>query len=101
MKLHQKEERQTPPCPVCRGSLVSEPIGTPLHCTRCRWHLITLEIWKQLPPLQQGYAMYMQSAWPTSPLAEVTNPYAEGTPAWRAFQQGEQRGEQEAQDSEE
>jgi hypothetical protein len=47
-------------CPAC-GGLISEPIDAPLHCKHCDWHLITLKEWRELTPLQQGYAHYMQS----------------------------------------
>lgn len=88
-------------CPACHATLVSEPDGASLHCPACRWHLITLKEWRELPPLQQGYALYMQSSWPTSELAKVENPYAANTPAWRAFRDGERRATLSAQDGEE
>lgn len=47
-------------CPACGAGLVSEPAGTPFRCSRCDWHLITLNEWKKLSPLQQGFAFYMQ-----------------------------------------
>lgn len=88
-------------CPSCGARLISEPIGTPLRCTRCGWHLITLKAWKKMTPLQQGYAFYTQSSWPTSELAKAENPYAAGTPAYRAFCEGEHRATMSAQDGEE
>jgi hypothetical protein len=88
-------------CPACGGGLVSEPKSKPLHCTRCDWRLITLAEWNKLPPFGQGYALYMQANWPTSPLAKAKNPYAEGTRKYKAFEQGEQRAYHSAQDGEE
>ena len=88
-------------CPACGAGLVSEPIGASLRCKHCGWHLVTLEAWKKLPPFGQGYAFYMQASWPTSEIARETNPYAENTPEWKNFQQGQQRAMLDAQDGEE
>jgi hypothetical protein len=88
-------------CPSCGAGLVSEPVGAPLACGRCGWHLVTLDAWKKLPPFRQGYALYMQGSWPTSEIAKETNPYAEGTSDWTAFSEGEQRAAMAAQDGEE
>lgn len=90
-----------PSCPSCDAVLVSKPAGTPLRCRGCNWRLITLEEWLRLTPFQQGYEHYMQAAWPTSPLVNAKNHYAEGTPEWEAFCRGEQCAVNEAQDSEE
>lgn len=87
-------------CPACGAVLVSDPPGAPLSCRGCDWRLITLEEWRGLSPFEQGYACYMQAAWPTSPLAEE-NHYAEGTPEWAEFCRGEECGMLEAQDGEE
>jgi hypothetical protein len=88
-------------CPSCGAGLVSEPIGFPFKCKSCGWHLITQKEWKKLPPFNQGHALYMQGSWPTSELKGVKNPYAEGTPAWTAFREGEQRAMLSALDGEE
>lgn len=88
-------------CPACGAGLVSEPIGSPLKCKHCGWHLVTLAAWKKLSPFGQGYALYMQSNWPTSEIAKQTNPYAEGSDEWNEFRRGEQRGALDAQDGEE
>lgn len=88
-------------CPSCGAVLVSEPAGSSLRCMRCDWQLISLKAWKKLPPLQQGYLFYAQSSWPTSELAKAKNPYAEGTPAYRAFCEGEHRATLSAMDGEE
>ena len=88
-------------CPACHGKLVSEPAGTPLRCLACRWHLITRQAWKTLPPFQQGYALYMQGSWPTSEIAKEKNPYPKGTAEWTAFCDGEQRAMLSALDGEE
>jgi hypothetical protein len=88
-------------CPACGAGLIAEPVGAPLRCKHCGWHLVTRKAWHELPPFGQGYAFYMQSAWPTSELKDEKNPYAEGTAEWSAFRQGEQRGMLDAQDGEE
>ena len=88
-------------CPACGAMLVSDPTGTPLRCTSCTWHLVSLAAWRALPPYDQGWLFYTQSSWPTSELAKANNPYAKGTPAWAEFQRGEQRAAQSAQDGEE
>jgi hypothetical protein len=88
-------------CPACGAGLVSEPIGAPLKCKHCGWHLVTLEAWRGLPPFRQGYALYSQGNWPTSELAQEKNPYAEGTPAHAEFCHGERRAVLDAQDGEE
>ncbi len=88
-------------CPSCGAGLVSEPVGAPLACKRCGWHLVTLEAWRKLSPLQQGYTLYMQGSWPTSEIGDEKNPYEEGSAAWTAFRQGEQRAMMSAQDGEE
>lgn len=88
-------------CPACRAGLVSEPIGAPFKCQHCGWHLITLAEWKKLSPSGQGYALYMQASWPTSPIANEKNPYPEGSAKWQAFCDGEQRAAMDAQDGEE
>lgn len=88
-------------CPSCDAGLVSEPIDTPLRCKKCGWHLITLDAWRKLPPFRQGYALYAQGSWPTSELRGKKIPYAEGTPEWAAFREGEQRATLDAQDGEE
>jgi hypothetical protein len=88
-------------CPACGAGLVSEPIGAPLRCKHCSWHLVTLAAWKKLPPFRQGYELYMQGSWPTSELSRVKNPYAEGTPECTEFRCGEQRATLNAQDGEE
>ena len=54
-------------CPACGAGLVAEPIGASFRCARCDWHLISLKAWRALPPFGQGYALYAQGAWPTSP----------------------------------
>jgi len=88
-------------CPACGAALVSEPIGAPLHCKSCIWHLITLAEWRALPPFRQGYMLYMQGAWPTSELAQAKNPYQEGTSNWTEFRNGEGRAMRDVQDGEE
>lgn len=88
-------------CPSCGAGLISEPIGAPLRCKHCGWHLVTLAAWKQLPPFRQGHTLYMQGSWPTSELESEKNPYAEGTPQWKAFREGERRAMLSAQDGEE
>jgi hypothetical protein len=88
-------------CPACGAGLVSEPIGAPLRCKNCRWHLVTRTEWKRLSPSEQGYIHYRQCSWPTSELADEKNPYKEGTPAWTAFREGAARATMSAQDGEE
>lgn len=88
-------------CPACGAGLVSEPIGAPLKCKHCGWHLVTLEAWRRLPPFQQGYALYMQGNWSTSELAREKNPYAEGSPEYAEFCHGERRAVLDAQDGKE
>ena len=88
-------------CPACGAGLVSEPIGAPLHCKHCGWHLVSIAAWRKLSPFRQGYTLYAQGYWPTSELAHEKNPYAEGTPKWTEFCQGEQRATLNTQDSEE
>jgi hypothetical protein len=88
-------------CPSCGAGLVAEPIGAPLKCKHCSWHLVSLTEWKTLPPFQQGYVLYMQAAWPGSELRRAKNPYTEGSPRWRNFKAGEQRAMLNAQDGEE
>lgn len=88
-------------CPACRSGLGTDPIKAPLRCTHCGWHLITLKAWRKLPAFGQGYALYMQSNWPTSELKGAKNPYAEGTAEWKAFCEGEHRAALDAQDGEE
>ena len=63
--------------------------------------LYSLDEWKKLTPYQQGYALYMESAWPGSPLAGQVNPYAEGTPECAQFNEGQHRATLNTQDSEE
>lgn len=88
-------------CPKCGAGLVSEPIGAPLHCKHCGWHLLTIAEWQQLSPLEQGYTYYMQASWPTSPLSSIENPHDEETDDWLKFREGVRRGVLDAQDSEE
>jgi hypothetical protein len=88
-------------CPKCGAGLVSEPIGAPLRCKHCQWHLVSIAEWKALPPFDQGYLLYMQGEWPTSALVQEKNPYAEGTAQWEKFCEGERRAMMSAQDSEE
>ena len=88
-------------CPSCGAGLISEPIGAPLRCKHCGWHLVTLKVWRKLSPFRQGYTFYMQSSWPTSELSKAKNPYEEGTRQWEEFCNGEQRATRSAQDSEE
>jgi DNA-directed RNA polymerase subunit RPC12/RpoP len=88
-------------CPSCGDDLVSKPKGTSLRCPHCGWKLITRDEWRALPPFQQGWAIYMQGSWPTSELAEMKNPYADGTAAWTEFCHGERRAMLSAQDGEE
>jgi DNA-directed RNA polymerase subunit RPC12/RpoP len=87
-------------CPSCGAALASEPADAPLSCTRCSWRLISREEWKALSAFSQGYALYMQGSWRTSELKGETNPYAEDSPKWIKFQQGQQRAVLDAQDSE-
>ena len=49
--------------------------------------LLTLEEFNQLTPQAQGYAVYMQAAWPDSPLKDE-NPYPAGTPEHLQFNNG-------------
>jgi hypothetical protein len=85
------------PNPKCAARLV----GVPLRCTRCKWHLVTVDEWRELSPFEQGYTHYMQASWPTSPLKAMKNHYASGSTAWKAFQDGAHRAALEAQDGEE
>lgn len=88
-------------CPSCGAGLISEPIGSPLRCKSCRWRLFTLAEWQAMTPFRRGYAWYMQSSWPTSPLEGEKNPYVDGTPECAEFHRGERAGVAAAQDSEE
>ena len=88
-------------CPSCGAGLVSEPIGAPLKCLHCGWHLISLQTWRAMSPFRQGYASYMQSSWPTSELAGAKNPYRESTHEHAEFRRGEQAAVRDAQDGEE
>ena len=88
-------------CPACGAGLVSEPVGAPLRCAHCDWHLISRDEWRKLSPREQGYLLYMQSSWPTSELAGEKNPHAEGARAHAEFCEGERRAMITAQDSEE
>lgn len=88
-------------CPACGAGLIAEPIGASLRCKHCHWRLVTLDVWKKLPPFRQGYVLYMQASWPTSELKDAQNPHTEGSAAWTAFQQGEQRAVIDVQDGEE
>lgn len=63
--------------------------------------LVSRSAWLKLQPFQQGYVFYMQSAWPASELAGVSNPHALGTPAWDAFRCAEFQAMLSVQDSEE
>lgn len=88
-------------CPSCGTGVVSEPIGTSLRCIRCGWRLVTRAEWQDLAPYYQGYASYAQGSWPTSELSHASNPYEEGSAAWKKFRQGEHRAMLDAQDGEE
>jgi len=88
-------------CPSCGAGLVAEPIGAPLKCKHCSWHLITLDAWRKLSPFDKGYVLYMQGSWPSSELAGAKNPYPHGTPDHQDFCRGEQRAVLSAQDGEE
>lgn len=88
-------------CPSCGAELVAEALGASLRCERCGWHLVTLEAWKKLSPIQQGFTFYAQGSWPTSEIANEKNPYARETSAWIAFREGERRATLAAQDSDE
>jgi hypothetical protein len=88
-------------CPACGAGLISEPIGAPLRCKHCGWHLITLTEWRKLSAFSQGYALYMQADWPGSELAGQKNLYDEGTPEHTEFSHGERRAMLDAQDGEE
>ena len=88
-------------CPGCGAGLVSEPIGAPLRCKHCDWHLVSRAKWQTLTPRQQGYVLYAQGDWPTSELTDLKNPYDKGTAAWEEFREGEAYGARVAQDSEE
>lgn len=90
--------KKSPCCPSCNATLISEPAGAPLRCTRCSWRLISLGEWKTLPEFSQGYTLYMQGSWPTSELKDAKNPYAKGSPEWIGFRQGEQQATLDAQD---
>jgi hypothetical protein len=88
-------------CPSCGAGLVSAPVGAPLRCLHCNWHLISREEWRKLSPFRQGYVLYMQAEWPTSELRGEQNPHARDTSAWEEFGRGEWRAMLDAQDSEE
>lgn len=88
-------------CPACGAGLVSEPIGAPLRCKSCHWHLVTLVEWRAMTPFQKGYTIYAQGSWPMSELAGAKNPYDAGTPDWTEFCHGERRAMLDAQDGEE
>lgn len=77
-------------CPACGRELDADPHAA-LSCKSCNWHLVTRAEWEALSPFQQGFTLYMQSAWPTSELRGEKNPYAANTPAWSAFQEGGHR----------
>ena len=92
----------THPCPKCGAdALIAERPGASLRCTRCPWKLVSRAEWKELPPFDQGYLLYMQGSWPTSELKRVRNPYTDGSAEWIEFRRGEQRAVQDAQDGEE
>jgi hypothetical protein len=88
-------------CPTCGAGLVSEPIGAPQKCRHCGWHLLSRAEWDRLSPFRQGFAVYMQSAWPRSELRGVKNPHAAGTKEHDDFVHGEHRAMLDAQDGEE
>jgi hypothetical protein len=88
-------------CPACGAGLISAPVGAPLRCKHCGWHLVTLAEWQRLPPFQQGHTLYAQGSWPTSEIADAKNPYEKGTPPWTKFREGEARATMDAQDGEE
>ncbi len=54
-----------------------------------------------MPQFSQGYTLYMQGDWPTSPLHGEKNPYAKDSPEWVAFRRGEQQAALDAQDGDE
>lgn len=62
--------------------------------------LTTLKTYETMPPMQQGYVHYMQSAWPGSELAELSNPYPVSTPEHEEWLNGQQRAMLEVQDGE-
>jgi hypothetical protein len=97
----ERKHQRVHHCPACGATLAVQPAGTPLRCASCTWRLITLAEWQQLPPSDQGYVMYTQAAWPTSPLARVKNPYAKASAEWKQFEAGELRAVMAAQDGEE
>ena len=89
-------------CPACSNGLAADSVGVPLlPCRNCGWKLFTLAQWKKAGPYAQGFAVYMQAAWPTSELKGQTNPYAEGTAKWAAYREGEQSAMLSAEDGEE
>lgn len=88
-------------CPSCGASITVDGVGSPLRCLQCDWRLISREEWQKLPPFEQGFLLYMQSSWPTSPLKNQKNPHAKGTRAWTEFCDGETRAARAAQDGEE
>lgn len=63
--------------------------------------LTTRDEWLKMPPQQQGYTLYVESSWPGSELAGITNPYKVGTKAHGEFRHGEYLATLMAQDSEE
>ena len=63
--------------------------------------LLTLGEYHRLEPKWQGYAQYMQGAWPGSELKNERNPYMPGSPEAEQWDAGQAHGVQVAQDSEE
>lgn len=63
--------------------------------------LTTLAEYKKLPPTAQGFIVYMEADRPGSELKGQTCPYAEGTLERQAWEQGQARAVQYAQDGEE
>ena len=61
--------------------------------------LITKAEWDRLTPKQQGYAQYMQGAWPGSELKRLKNPYKRGTDEYDQYKRGQAVAVQDAQDS--
>lgn len=63
--------------------------------------LFPLCVWRNLPPKQQGYILYMQGDLPGSELKGMENPYLVGSIQYGQFQEGERAAVLAAQDSEE
>ena len=72
-----------------------------MKCKCCNLDMYSMEEYKRLTPVQQGYVIYMQAAHDGSPLRDVVNDYPKDSEEFKQWCRGSMLAVQHVVDGEE